>query len=36
MRMDEAVSKFEHVNELLQILETKKQSELSDKIIEIS
>ena len=35
-RMDEAVSKYEHVNELLNILQNKKQSELSDKVIEMS
>ncbi len=36
MRMDEAVSKYENEHELLQILEVKKQSELSDKVIEMS
>lgn len=36
IRMDEAVSKYESTSELLNILENKKQSELSDKVIEMS
>jgi hypothetical protein len=34
--MDEAVVKAEHANELLEFLQKSKQSEMSDRMIELS
>jgi hypothetical protein len=36
LRMDEALAKFEHAQELLEFLQKSKQSEMSDRMIELS